>query len=99
MHYILSMKSAFIPQVRVEPQLRAELEASLREGETLSEFVETAVRDAAQRRRTQAEFIARGLAARDEAQRTGVYVLLEEVDATLGGMLDEARARLAAGTR
>jgi hypothetical protein len=99
MQYSLSMKSAFIPQVRVEPQLRAELEASLRECETLSEFVETAVRDAAQRRRTQAEFIARGLAARDEAQRTGVYVTLEEVDATLGGMLDEARARLAAAPR
>jgi hypothetical protein len=90
------MKSAVIPQVRVEPQLRAELEASLRDGETLSEFVENAVRDAARRRRTQAEFIARGLAARDDARRTGVYFTIEQVDATLGGMLDQARARLAA---
>ena len=89
------MKSAVIPQVRVEPQLRAELEASLREGESLSEFVENAVRDAARRRRTQAEFVARGLAARDEVRRTGVYFTIEEVDAKLDGMLDKARERLA----
>lgn len=90
------MKSAVIPQVRVEPALRAELEASLREGETLSEFVEAAVREAAQRRRSQAEFIARGLAAQAEAQRTGIHYTLEQVDATLGAMLDAARARLPA---
>ena len=89
------MKSAVIPQVRVEPEVRAELEAALNEGETLSEFVEAAVRDAARRRRTQAEFIARGLAARDEARRTGVYYTLEQVDAALGDMLDAARARRA----
>jgi hypothetical protein len=93
------MKSAVIPQVRVEPQLRAELEASLREGETLSEFVEAAVRDAAARRRTQAEFIARGLASRDEARRSGVYYTLEQVDARLGDLLDKARERLAAAGR
>lgn len=37
------MKSAGIPQVRVEPELRAELESLLKQGETLSEFVETRV--------------------------------------------------------
>lgn len=47
------MKSAVIPQVRVEPELRAELEAVLQEGETLSEFVETAVRNAVEFRRVQ----------------------------------------------
>lgn len=88
------MKSAVIPQVRVEPELRAELEATLHEGETLSQFVEAAVRDAARRRRTQAEFIARGLAARDEARRTGEYVSIEEVEARLQAKLDAARKRL-----
>lgn len=88
------MKSAVIPQVRVEPELRAELEASLHEGETLSEFVEAAVRDAARRRRTQAEFIARGLASRDEARRTGVYFTPEEIDARLRKKLTAARKRL-----
>jgi hypothetical protein len=93
------MKSAVIPQVRVEPQLRAELEATLRNGETLSEFVEAAVREAAKRRRTQAEFISRGLAARDDARRTGVYFTLDQVDATLGDMLDKARERLTAASK
>jgi plasmid stabilization system protein ParE len=33
------MKSAVIPQIRVEPELRAELESVLRPGETLTDFV------------------------------------------------------------
>jgi hypothetical protein len=35
------MKTAVIPQIRVEPELRAELEAVLEQGETLTDFVET----------------------------------------------------------
>jgi hypothetical protein len=42
------MKSAVIPQVRVEPELRAELEAVLKDGETLSEFVESCSGEAEQ---------------------------------------------------
>jgi hypothetical protein len=34
------MKTATIPSVRVEPELRAEVESLLSEGETLSQFVE-----------------------------------------------------------
>ena len=55
------MKTAAIPSVRVEPELRAEVESLLREGETLSEFVEASVQAAVLRRRHQAEFVARGL--------------------------------------
>jgi len=40
------MKSAVIPQIRVEPELRAELEAVLKQGETLTDFVEATVRNA-----------------------------------------------------
>ena len=68
------MKTATIPSVRVEPEFRAEVEAVLTEDETLSEFVEAAVRAGVARRRVQAEFIARGLRSRDEARRTGEYV-------------------------
>ena len=50
------MKSAVIPQVRVEPELRAELEAVLHQGETLSEFVEASVRKAVEFRRVQTRF-------------------------------------------
>lgn len=34
--YTCPMKSAVIPQIRVEPELRAELESVLRQGETLT---------------------------------------------------------------
>ncbi|WP_164481699.1 YlcI/YnfO family protein [Methylibium sp. Root1272] len=37
------MKTATIPSLRVEPEFRAEVEAVLGEGETLSEFVDADV--------------------------------------------------------
>ncbi|HHY48990.1 MAG TPA: prevent-host-death protein [Alphaproteobacteria bacterium] len=88
------MKTATIPSVRVEPEFRAEVEAVLGEGETLSEFVEASVRASVQRRRAQAEFIARGLRSRDEARRTGDYVDADMVVAALERKLDAARARI-----
>lgn len=83
------MKSAVLPQVRVEPELRAELESVLHQGETLSEFVETSVRNAVEFRRVQNEFHARGEAAWAEYQRTGVSYSTTEV-------MDELRARVEA---
>lgn len=88
------MKTATIPSVRVEPEFRAEVESVLGEGETLSEFVEASVRASVERRRAQAEFIARGLRSRDEARRTGQYVDADVVVASLQRKLDAARTRL-----
>ncbi len=87
------MKTASIPSVRVEPELRVEVESLLGEGETLSEFVETSVREAVQRRRDQSAFIARGLRALDDARRTGDYVDADAVVQKLQRKLDAARAR------
>jgi hypothetical protein len=39
LHDTFAMKTAVIPQVRVEPKLRADLDAVLLPGETLTEFV------------------------------------------------------------
>lgn len=89
------MKTAIIPSVRVEPEFRAEVEAVLGEGESLSEFVESSVRAGVERRRIQAEFIARGLGSRDEARRTGDYVEADVVVAALQRKLDTARTRSA----
>ena len=89
------MKTATIPAVRVEPQLRDEVESLLGEGETVSEFVESAVRASVQRRRAQAEFIERGLRSRQEAHRTGDYVDAEVVVDALQRKLDTARQRAA----
>ena len=88
------MKTATIPAVRVEPEFRAEVESVLAEGESLSEFVEASVRASVERRRFQAEFIARGLHSRDEARRTGDYVDADDAVAGLQRKLDAARARL-----
>lgn len=95
LRYNSIMKTSSIPSVRVEPDFRAEVEAVLADGETLSEFVETSVRAGVERRRVQGEFVARGLRSRDEARRTGDYV---DADVVLDGLqrkLDAARVRLA----
>ena len=89
------MKTTAIPSVRVEQAFRDEVESVLGEGETLSEFVEASVRASVQRRRSQAEFIARGLRSRDEARRTGQYVEADVAVAALQRKLDTARARVA----
>lgn len=85
------MKTATIPALRVTPELRQAAESVLQEGETLSSFVEQSVRTNIQRRRFQQEFIARGLASRDEAKRTGVYYSAEEVLDELDQMLAQAK--------
>jgi hypothetical protein len=85
------MNSA-IPFFELEPALRAEVEASLVEGETLSEFVESSVRQAVAQRRSQAEFIARGMRSLANAKRTGLYV---DADA----VVRKLEQRLAAAVR
>lgn len=95
MRYTERMKTATIPSVRVDPEFRAEVESLLGEGETLSEFVEASVRATVQRRRVQAEFIARGLRSGDAAQRTGDYVDADVVIEQLQRKLDAARTRMA----
>ncbi|SMC96355.1 YlcI/YnfO family protein [Rhizobium sp. RU36D] len=86
------MKSATIPSLRVDPALRADAESVLKEGETLSAFVENSLRAQIHYRKTQAEFIARGLASLAEAERTGVYYTTEEVLGRLKAKLDAAKA-------
>ncbi|MEO7010451.1 MAG: YlcI/YnfO family protein [Caldimonas sp.] len=93
------MKTATLPSLRVDPELREAAEAVLRDGETLSGFIETSVRETIERRRTRAEFIARGLASRDESRRTGVYIAADAVHAELGRMLANAKEKATAKTR
>lgn len=90
-------KTSTIPPLRVNEEVRAAAEAALMEGETLSGFVLEAIQFNIQRRTMQQEFVARGLAARDEARRTGRYVSADEVLAGLDKTL--ARTRKAAGRK
>ena len=86
------MKTATIPALRVEPKLREAAQSVLTNGETLSSFVEESLRANIERRKYQQDFIARGLASRDEAKRTGEYYsaesVLAELDAILNGKAD-----------
>jgi len=90
------MKTATIPSVRVEPELREEVEQLLGEGESLSEFVEAAVRSAVRQRQNRAEFVARGLRSLSRARETGGYVEADEVLQKLEGKLAAAKARKSA---
>jgi len=94
MHYACLMKSAVIPQVRVEPELRAAIEAVLAEGESLSSFVESSVRKAVEYRRAQAVFHARGQASWEEFQRSGVSYSVDEVVENLQAKVDAKRKQL-----
>lgn len=87
------MKTASIPSLRVAPDLRQAAESVLQEGETISGFVEQSLRANITRRKLQQEFIARGIAARDEARRTGEYYPAEEVLLELDGLLVEAKSK------
>jgi uncharacterized protein (DUF1778 family) len=91
------MKTSTIPPLRVNEEVRAAAEAALMEGETLSGFVLESIQLNIQRRALQQEFVARGLAARDEARRTGKYVSADEVLAGLDKTL--ARSRNAAARK
>jgi predicted transcriptional regulator len=90
------MKTASIPSLRVNPELRHAAESVLRNGETLSSFVEQSLRANIERRRVQQEFIARGLAARDEARQTGEYFADDEVLREMDDLLSHAEAKAGA---
>ncbi len=84
-------KTSTIPPLRVNEEVRAAAEAALLEGETLSGFVLEAIQFNIQRRTMQQEFVTRGLAARDDARRTGKYVSADEVLAGLDKTLARSR--------
>lgn len=84
------MKTASIPSLRVDPELRQAAESVLQEGETLSSFVEKSLRAKIEHRKMQKEFMARGLASRAEAQRTGEYYGADEVLRELDDLLIHA---------
>ncbi|RKE23744.1 hypothetical protein B0G76_8424 [Paraburkholderia sp. BL23I1N1] len=85
------MKTATMPPLRVDPELRQAAEAELHENESLSAFMEAALRESVARRRLQREFVARGLDARERARRDNDWIDADEVHAELQGMLEAAR--------
>jgi hypothetical protein len=94
-HYNDLVKTAVIPQVRVEPELRADLDSVLQPGETLTEFVEASVRRAIEFRRVQADFTARCDASLAAYERTGVSiasdVVLSKLEAKVAARVNQLR--------
>lgn len=87
------MKSATIPPLRVTPDLRHDAESVLREGESLSSFVEESVRLQIERRKMQKEFMARGLASSEAAKSSGQYASKDEVMDSLGSILKASKQK------
>jgi hypothetical protein len=85
------MKTATIPPLCVAPELRQAVEDVLHENESLSAFIEAALREGVARRRLQREFVACGLASREPARLDNEYCDADDVHAGLGRMLKVRR--------
>ena len=84
------MKTATMPALRVHPELREAAENILQPGETLSGFVEEALRRNVERRQTQQAFVERGIASRDAAKESGKYIAADVVLGKLAARLEKA---------
>lgn len=85
------MKTTTIQPLRVSPELRAEAESVLDQGETLSGFVVDAITRNIEYRKARQEFIGRGLASAATAKKTGKYVSAGRVIAKLSRKLIKAK--------
>ena len=85
-------KSRTIPPLRVSEQLRADAESVLAPGETLSAFLMDAVSRSIDFRKSQMDFLARGMASAERARAMGRYV---PADKAIAGL----RKRLASAQR
>ena len=86
------MKTATMPALRVQPELRQAAEEMLQPGETLSGFVEESLRRNVERRQAQQALLARGLASRDAARKSGEYVSADAVLAKLAAKIESVGA-------
>jgi hypothetical protein len=70
-HNLTMSKTAILPQVRVDPELRAQAEAALLPGEKLSDLVETAVRRVLEHRAVRQTFEAHSRDSLEHFRATG----------------------------
>jgi hypothetical protein len=86
------MNETVKPSVLDDEDFHAAVESVLREGETVADLIDRSARAEVEYRREQAEFVARGLAALEEAERTGVWYTTEDVLSMMRAKLDAAKA-------
>ncbi len=87
------MKTATIPSLRVEPELRCAAESVLYARESLSGFVVQSIKENIKRRKLRQAFIERGLTSRDEARLTGEYFEAKDILHALDDMLLDAEGK------
>lgn len=89
MLYSLTMsRTATLPPIRVAPETKASLEAVLREGESLTQFIENAVRREAEFRAEQNAAVAR---AKKALRAAGRSVGVMTAESFLAGMQQRAK--------
>lgn len=86
-------KTATLPSLRVDQDLRAAAEKALDPNESLSGLIETAVRNEIAHRTARTAFLVRGLAAGMRARESGQYRSADEVVERLEGILAKHQAR------
>lgn len=84
-------KSRTIPPLRVSEQLRADAESVLAPGETLSAFVMDAISRTIDFRKSQLDFLSRGIASAERARLEGNYMPADKVIAGLRKRLANAQ--------
>jgi hypothetical protein len=86
------MNETVKPAILDDEDFHAAAESVLREGETVADLIDRSARAEVEYRREQAEFVARGLASLEEAERTGVWYTTEDVLSMMRAKLDAAKA-------
>ena len=87
-------RSATLPPIRVEPKTKASLEAVLREGESLTQFIENAVCREAQFRTEQNAAVARAKKALRNADRGAGLMTAEDFLAGMEQRAKDAQRRI-----
>ena len=82
-----------LPPLRVSEELRADAESVLAPGESLSAFVLEAVSRSIDFRRSQQDFVARGLASVERARESGTYVSAAKALSGLRRRLGQVRRK------
>jgi len=89
------MRTATLPAVRVSPDTRSLIESVLREGETLSTFIEETVKKHAAWRKEDEAFHARAALASKRLTEGGKFFTPEESIARLRAQVQRAREKQA----
>jgi hypothetical protein len=85
------MRTATLPAVRTTPETRQLIESVLREGETLSTFIEETAIKFAQWRKEDDAFYARAIAASKRIDEGGKTYTLDEVMSSLRAMNEKKK--------